>query len=211
MDFKNNDLSKVMFERHSVRRFDTSVKIPREELETMIKEATTAPSACNLQSWHFVVIDTPEAKERVKKSVLKFNYPQLDSSAATIFIVGDTQSHLVYRDVWNKVREAGKITQERLDQILNTFLPLYEHADQSFLTLDATMDCAVAGMQLLLLARAHGYEANPWSGVDFKTIISTLGLDPKRYVPVMAVSIGKSAEQPLKTERYDVKQLTEYL
>lgn len=210
-ELKNNDFANVMFERHSVRRYDPSVKIPREELEEMLQQATCAPSACNLQSWHFVIVDTPEAKAKVKQSVMDFNYPQVDTASATIFIVGDTQSHLVYRDVWNKVYEDGKISKERLDQILNTFLPPYEHADRSFLTLDATIDCSVVGMQLLLLARAHGYEANPWSGVDFKTIITTLGLDATRYVPVMAISMGKPAERPLKTERYAAKSLTEYL
>ncbi|MDN6716940.1 MAG: nitroreductase family protein, partial [Lacticaseibacillus paracasei] len=52
---------------------------------------------------------------------------------------------------------------------------------------------------------------NPWSGYDFKTIIPTLGLDPKRFVPVMAVAIGKAAEKPIHTDRYDVKQLIDYL
>lgn len=207
----NNDFADVMFDRHSVRVFDPSVKISRDELQEMIKEATTAPSACNLQSWHFVIIDTPEGKEKLKKSAMKFNYPQINSSSAIIFIAGDTQSHEVYRDVWTKVYEDGKISKEKLDQIFNTFLPLYENASPEFLTLDATIDGAMVGMQLLLTARAHGFDANPWSGYDFKTIIPTLGLDPKRFVPVMAVAIGKAAEKPIHTDRYDVKQLIDYL
>ncbi|CAM3161207.1 nitroreductase family protein [Lactiplantibacillus plajomi] len=207
----NNDFSDIVFNRHSVRKFDPSVKISRDELQTMIAEATTAPSACNLQSWHFVVIDTPEAKEKFKKAVMKFNYPQVDSASAIVFIAGDTQSHLVYRDVWNKVYKAGNITKERLDQILGTFLPLYENATPDFLRLDATIDCSIVGMQLLLMARAHGYDANAFSGIDFEHMIPTLGLDPKRYVPIMGVAIGKADEEPLHTTRYDAKTQTEFL
>ncbi|WP_125604700.1 nitroreductase family protein [Lapidilactobacillus bayanensis] len=209
----NNDFADVMLNRHSVRKFDPSVKISRDELQEMIAQATTAPSACNLQSWHFVVIDTPEGKEQLKKSAMKFNYPQIDTSSAIIFVAGDTQSHKVYRDVWTKVYEAGKIDKAKLDSIFNTFLPLYENASPEFLTLDATIDGSMVGMQLLLAARAHGYEANAWSGYDFKTIISTLGLDEKRFVPVMAIAIGKPAtgEKILKTDRYDAKTLTEFL
>ena len=44
----NNDLADVMFNRHSVRQFDPNVKIGRDELQKMIAEAATAPSACNL-------------------------------------------------------------------------------------------------------------------------------------------------------------------
>ncbi|MFD1429190.1 MULTISPECIES: nitroreductase family protein [Lacticaseibacillus] len=195
-----------MLNRHSVREFDPSVTIDRAELTAMIQEATTAPSACNLQSWHFVIIDTPEAKEKLKQAAMKFNYPQVDSSSAIIYIAGDTQSHKVYRDVWTKVYEAGKISKEKLDQIFNSFLPLYENASPEFLTLDATIDGSMVGMQLLLAARAHGYEANAWSGYDFKKIIPAVGLDPKRFVPVMAIAIGKPAAGAdiLKTDRYDV-------
>lgn len=64
----NNDFADVMLNRHSVRKFDPSVKVSRDELQEIIAQATTAPSACNLQSWHFVVIDTPEAKAQLKKS-----------------------------------------------------------------------------------------------------------------------------------------------
>jgi len=208
----NNDFSKIMFDRHSVRQFDPSIKIPRDELQTMIEQAATAPSACNLQSWHFVVIDTPEGKSKLKEAAMKFNYPQIDSSSAVIFLAGDTKSHEVYRDVWQKVYAAGKIDKAKLDTILNTFLPLYEKATPEFLTLDATIDCSMVGMQLLLIARAHGYEANPWSGFNFKTIIPTLGLDEKRFVPVMAISLGKPAtDQPvLKTDRYNTPMLTEF-
>lgn len=209
----NNDFADVMFNRHSVRVFDKNVKIDRTELQEMVREAATAPSACNLQSWHFVVIDNPEAKAKLKKAAMKFNYPQIDTASALIFIAGDTQSHEVYRDVWQKVYEAGNITKEKLDQIFNTFLPLYENATPEFLQLDATMDSAIAGMQLLLVARAHGYEANPWSGFDFKTVIADLGMDPKRFVPVMCVAIGKPdpSVTPLQTQRYPAEQLTEFI
>ncbi|AVW09088.1 nitroreductase family protein [Lactiplantibacillus paraplantarum] len=207
----NNDLADVMFNRHSVRQFDPDVKIERAELQKMIAEAATAPSACNLQSWHFVVIDTPEAKAKFKQAVMKFNYPQVDSASAIVFIAGDTQSHYVYRDVWNKVYQDGNITKERLDQILGTFLPLYENATPDFLKFDATIDCSVVGMQLLLVARAHGYDANAFSGIDFEKMIPTLGLDPKRYVPVMGIAIGKAAQEPLHTTRYDAKTQTDFL
>ena len=38
MTFKNNDFGDVLLNRASVRNFDPSVKIPREELRQMIEE-----------------------------------------------------------------------------------------------------------------------------------------------------------------------------
>lgn len=63
--FENNNFGDVLLNRHSVRHFDKTVKIPREELREMIKETITAPSACNLQAWQFIVVDTDEGKKKL--------------------------------------------------------------------------------------------------------------------------------------------------
>lgn len=45
--------------RMSCRDFDGS-KIARPELEAMLRDAIQAPSSCNQQHWHFVVVDDPD-------------------------------------------------------------------------------------------------------------------------------------------------------
>lgn len=209
--FVNNDFNDVVLNRQSVRRFDPNVKIERDELQQMIAETVKAPSACNLQSWHFVVIDTPTGKEKIRQAAMKFNYPQVDTASAIIYIAGDTESHKVYRDVWNKAVDEGRITPEKREEIFSSFLPLYENATPEFLQMDATIDCSMAAMQLLQVIRAHGYDANAWAGYDSKNIIGLLGLDEKRFVPVMAISLGKAAETPIESTRYDVSEVTEFL
>jgi Nitroreductase len=207
----NNDFKDIMLNRHSYRKFQSDVKIPREEISEMLEEAITAPSACNLQSWHFVVCDDAEGKAKAHSVMMPFNYPQTDSSSAVIFVFGDTQSHLKYRDVWNKACENGQITAEERDKIFNTFLPLYEHADRNFLEKDATLDGSMVAMQLLLIARAHGYEANPMSGYYFDKVVAAFGLDSKRYIPVTAVAIGKPEGTYTKSVRYNVNDVTDFM
>lgn len=206
-----NDFSKVMFGRQSVRKFNPDKKISRDELQAMIAEATTAPSACNLQSWHFVVVDTPEGKEKAKSVMMKFNHPQLDSCSAMIFVLGDTLSYKSYRDVWNKAADEGRITPEKRDEVFKTFLPLYESATPEFLTMDATIDASMAAMQLMLVARAHGYDTNPIAGYAADKVVETLGLDKTRYVPIVAIAVGEAAETPIESERYAAPDITEFL
>ncbi|GEO65061.1 nitroreductase [Companilactobacillus nantensis] len=177
----------------------------------MLEEAISAPSACNLQSWHFVVCDDAKGKEKAHSVMMPFNYSQVDSASAVIFVLGDTESHLKYRDVWNKACENGQITAEERDKIFKTFLPLYEHADRSFLEKDATIDGSMAAMQLLLVARAHGYEANPMSGYFFDKVVDAFGLDSKRYIPITAIAIGKPEGTFTKSVRYNVNDVTEFM
>ncbi|VDG20203.1 nitroreductase family protein [Lactiplantibacillus mudanjiangensis] len=207
----NNDFKDVLFGRRSVRKFDPTVTIPAEELQAMIAEATSAPSACNLQSWHFVVANSEAGKAKAKSVLMPFNYPQIDTCSAMIFVLGDTQSHTVYRDVWNKACEEGKITPEKRDEIFSSFLPMYEKGSREFLIGDATIDSSMVAMQLLLVARAHGYAANPIAGYAADKVATTFGLDAERYVPVMAIALGKAAETPIESDRYDAKTLTDFI
>ncbi|WP_157023289.1 nitroreductase family protein [Companilactobacillus ginsenosidimutans] len=207
----NNDFADIMLNRHSYRKFKSDVKISREEISEMLEEATTAPSACNLQSWHFVVCDNAEGKEKAHSVMMPFNYPQTDSSSVVIFILGDTQSHYKYRDVWNKACDNGQITPEERDKVFKTFLPLYEHADRQFLEKDATIDGGIIAMQLMLIARAHGYEANPMSGYNFDQVAPTFGLDGERFIPVTAIAIGKPDGDYTKSVRYPVNEITDFM
>lgn len=207
----NNDFKDIMANRQSIRNFDPSVKIDHTEMTTMINEAITAPSACNLQAWHFVVVDTPAGKDKLRSFFMKFNTPQLDTSSAMVMIFGDTLAYKSYRDLWNKAYENKQITAEKRDEVFKTFLPLYENASTDMLKADATVDSALAAMQFMLVARAHGYETNPIAGYDASKAAAALGLDEKRYVPVMAIAIGKPApddKDEVKSVRYTAEQVT---
>ncbi|MCH3990786.1 MAG: nitroreductase family protein [Lactobacillus sp.] len=211
--FSNNDFKSLIFGRHSIRHYDPSVKIPRSELKEMLAEATTAPSSCNLQSWHFIVVDTDEGKEKLKKFFMKFNYPQLESCSAMVLFFGYTDAFKKYRDLWQGMYDRKEITHEMLEKIFATFLPLYEHASQDVLISDGTRDCGLVAMQFMLLARAYGYETNPIGGYDWTKAAAVMGLDPQKYFPVMAVSIGKPEKgaQEVETNRYPIDEVMQFM
>lgn len=202
---RNNDFNDVVQNRHSVRHFDKSVKIPRSEFKEMFEETVTAPSGCNLQGWHFEVADTPETIAKVKKYMLRFNDPQMDSCAAVVQVFADVYAYKKYRENWTKEYETGNITKEKLDEVLRTFLPSYENGTYYSCAIDSIRSCSLAAMQFMLVARNHGYDTNPIAGYDESKIARTFNLEPKRYLPVMAIVIGKSNETEgtmAKTTRY---------
>lgn len=114
IEFENNDFSSVMLNRHSVRHFDKSCKIDRSVLTEMVKEATTAPSSCNLQAWHFVVVDTDEGKEKLRKIFMPFNHPQLDTCSAMVVLFGDTDAFKKYRDYGKECMKKRKLPKNVL-------------------------------------------------------------------------------------------------
>jgi len=59
--------------RRSVRRY-ANRPIPKEDILKCLEAARLAPSACNSQPWHFIVVDEPELKARVSDRIFSGLY-----------------------------------------------------------------------------------------------------------------------------------------
>lgn len=70
-------------------------------------------------------------------------------------------------------------------------------------------------MQLMLVARAHGYDTNAIQGYNSKVAAEKLGLNPERYVPNMAIAIGKAdlihLNKEVQSSRYSVEEVSQFL
>ncbi|MCT6889019.1 MULTISPECIES: nitroreductase family protein [Lactobacillus] len=213
MSIVNNNFTEVVNGRHSVRRFDSTVKISRDEIKEMLDETIKAPSACNLQSWKFVVVDTDEGRKKLHQYFMPFNFPQIDDSAAIVLFFGNTLAYKKYSQLWHKMYEQKKVTKDAMDAALNTFMPLYQNAPDSMLIADATVDTSLAAMQFMLVAKAHGYDTNAMAGYDAKKAAEIMGLDSKQYIPIMAIAVGKhdpKADPEITTTRYPLSDLLDF-
>lgn len=69
---------KLVEQRQSTRAFDTDRPVDREIIGRILEAGRLAPSACNAQPWHFIVVDDPELKNQVADAtaskVLRLNH-----------------------------------------------------------------------------------------------------------------------------------------
>ena len=59
--------------RRSIRKYSPQ-PLPREAIDRCIEAARLAPSACNSQPWHFIIIDDNDLKEKVAHSAFSGAY-----------------------------------------------------------------------------------------------------------------------------------------
>ena len=59
------DFLEFVSSRQSDRAFDPNRPVEKEKLERILEAARLAPSACNAQPWHMIVVDNPELKNKV--------------------------------------------------------------------------------------------------------------------------------------------------
>jgi nitroreductase len=76
------DLSEAIKGRRSIRKFKKQ-KIPEETVTRLIEAASYAPSAGNIQPWHFIIVKNPN----VKKKLVEAAYHQTHTEQAPIIIV----------------------------------------------------------------------------------------------------------------------------
>lgn len=107
----NNVANRIMQNRCSVRKYDTNSEISKETLSDIIQDALTAPSSLNLQPWHFVVVESEEAKESIKP-FLMFNKMQAQTSAAFIVVYANMDSVSNTDVIYNAACEHGLLAQK---------------------------------------------------------------------------------------------------
>jgi nitroreductase len=203
----NNDFASIVKGRRSVRNYDENIKISKEEISEIISESSLAPSSANMQPWRVIVVDTPEGKEKLRPLV-RFNTLQNDTSSAMLLIFGDTKSYLYAEEIYNTAVEQGKMPAEVRDSQLETILSMYPTLPKELKVEIAKVDSSLFAMQLMLVARAHGYDTNPMAGFEVDQVAKAFDLDEERYAPVMIISIGKAKEDGHESVRLSSDKIT---
>lgn len=67
MQQQAREFYQLMSKRRSVRDFSDQ-PVPASVLEDAILAAGTAPSGANMQPWHFVVVQDPEVKQKIREA-----------------------------------------------------------------------------------------------------------------------------------------------
>ncbi|MEK3668782.1 MULTISPECIES: nitroreductase family protein [unclassified Paenibacillus] len=202
-----NDFNEIVLERRSVKAYDPEVKISREEMTEILAEASRAPSAINMQPWRFLVIDSAEGKEKLAP-LASFNQTQALTSSAVIAVFYDANNIEYIEEIFGKSVELGYMPSDVKDMQLQQVKPYYAGISASELRDVNLIDSALISMQLMLVARAHGYDTNPMAGYEKDKIAEAFGLDKDRFQPVMLISIGKAAKEGYPSYRLPVETIT---
>ena len=109
-------LEKLMDERKSVRKYEPGVTIPREQIQHILEQATSAPSSSNLQPWRFLVIDDQEQKKELR--IAGFNQEQIETSSAIIAVLGDNEMYKNAKQINDLNVELGYMPRDIADMMI---------------------------------------------------------------------------------------------
>ncbi|HEX9109388.1 MAG TPA: nitroreductase family protein, partial [Longimicrobiales bacterium] len=141
-------------QRRSIRAYqpEPAGRIPREDLEEILRLAGLAPSAFNLQPWRFVVVETPELKERLAQAA--YNQRQVRSAPAVIVLYTDMADALATVDETIHPEMDAAARARARQTVLQVFGSQAEAEREAW----AAGQGYIALGYLLLVAEAHGYQ-----------------------------------------------------
>lgn len=203
----NNDFQDIVLNRRSIRNYDPSYEIEHSELLQIIDEAAKAPSSVNLQPWRFVIVESEEAKAKLKP-LIRFNTLQNETSSAMILIFGDLKCQEYAQEIYQEAVNRGLMPQEVMEKQLASIVPMYDSLNKAQMERIVQIDASLVAMQLMLVARSHGYDTNPIGGFDADQLAAAFDLDEERFHPVMILSIGKAMETGYESVRLSAEKIT---
>lgn len=198
------DFQTVVKERHSVRYYDPSVSISKEEMVEILSEATLAPSSSNLQPWRFLVIDEQELKEKLLP--IANNQAQVLQASAVIAVLGDMNWFDKAEAIYTQAHEAGIMPEEIKQQFITTANTLYRKLDDSRKKSIVDIDGGLVSMQLMLSAKSRGYDTVPMGGFDREKFKQEFNI-PEQYESIMLIAIGKAAKAAFPSVRLPLEEV----
>ena len=133
--------------RQSDRGYDVSRKVEHEKIDRIIEAGRLAPSACNSQPWHFVVVDEPDKCHEVADSLASMGMNKFAYEAPCFIVV---------------VQESPNFTARLGGWIKNKHFPL--------------IDCGIATSNITLAATEEGLGSCILGWFDEKRLKKTLGI-----------------------------------
>lgn len=195
--------------RRSVRHYDENYKIERTELNEILSLAMQAPSSGNLQPSSFIVVESLEAKEKIRPH-LYGNQLQLDTSSAMIIITTNIDKYVNGIKVFDEAEALGFIPSEVANRQRAMLQKRQENYNLADVLNNNYLDAGLIAMQLMLVAKDFGYDTCAMTGFNKETILSALNINDDKLIPIMIVSIGKAKEPGFRSYRRDLEDITTY-
>ncbi|BDC55199.1 nitroreductase family protein [Bacillus sp. FSL R5-0820] len=196
----------ILKERASVKEYDTTHEMTKEELKELLDITTKAPSAWNLQHWHFTVFHSAESKAKLLP--IAYNQKQVSQASAVIAVLGDLEANLNGEKIYSELAEQGFITEDIKETLMTQINGAYQ--SEQYAREAAYSNASLAAMQLMIAAKAMGYDTCAMGGFSKEAYVKEFNVSG-RYEPVMLISVGKAAKEAHKSNRFDIEEVSDFL
>jgi nitroreductase len=171
--------------RRAIKHYDPSHRMNEEEIKTLLTAALQSPTAFNIQHWRFVTVLDPEVRKQIR--AVAWDQAQVTDSSLLIVLCAD-------KDAWKK--DAARYWKDAPQPVQDFLVPAigqYYDGREQVQRDECMRSCGMAGMTIMLAAKAMGYDSCPMDGFDFDAVAKIIEL-PEDHVISFMIAVGKGTQ-----------------
>lgn len=171
--------------RRAIKHYDPTHQMTEAEIRQLLKAAMQAPTAFNIQHWRFVTVTDPELRKQIR--TVAWDQAQVTDASLLIILCAD-------KDAWKK--DAARYWKDAPQPVQDILVPAIGgyYQDREQVQRDECMrSTGLAGMTLMLAAKAMGYDSCPMDGFDFDAVAKLIKL-PEDHLISFMIAIGKGTQ-----------------
>lgn len=188
--------------RRSIRKF-VQEPMNQDDLREILRLASRAPSANNVQTWRFAVIQNPELQAQLQEAA--YNQAQVTNAPAVIVVYSDMEDTLLSAE---ETIHPG-MGEEQITARAAGLRQQFEAQDTVQRGQWALSQANIAFGFLMLAARSLGYDTVPMLGFQPDKVRELLGL-PGHVQFAGMLPVGKRAEEGFPHHRHAVERVTKF-
>jgi nitroreductase len=201
------EFSQLNQSRHKVTRFDGR-KLSADQVKAILEEATLAPSAHNIQPWHFAIVASDEKKAVLSTAMHGKNAAQHESAGATVVVFSDTNLPERVRDL--VASGADFLPADHQADLLLKLPGMFAQFSEQQLAEYLALNIGLVSQNIVLAANDKGLKTNIILGFDKVKAKEVLGLEP-RFKPELIITMGYSEDEGTVSYRLPVDDVTDVI
>ena len=182
--------------RYATKAFDSSRKIPGESWKALESSLVLTPSSFGLQPWKFIIVESPELREKLKAA----SWGQGQVVNASHLVVFTARTDLSQQDIESWMQRLSEIQGaaiEKLAGFADVISSFSSAMDQTQKHAWNTRQVYIALGQLMTAAAFMGIDTCPLEGISTADYDAILGLKESGYSTAVACALGyRSGEDP---------------
>ncbi|MGG4266932.1 nitroreductase family protein [Peribacillus simplex] len=200
----DTDFITVAKERRSVRQYDPEYVMTEEEIREILEVAIQAPSSSNLQPWRFLVIQDKQTQQELLP--IAKNQQQIVDASAVIAVLADIEGYKNAERIYGEMVNKGIMKNEIKEPYVASIMHNYGNFSAEKTLSVAMIDGGLVSMQIMLAAKAKGYDTVPMGGFDEAKFVDAFNV-PENFKPIMLISLGKGMKAGFEKVRLPLDTL----
>lgn len=205
--------------RHACKLFDTEKKIINSDMEFILETGLLSPSSFGFEPWHFVVVQNPELRTKLKENAWGAT-AKLDT--ASHFVLGLTMKAPMTKYDSLYIKKFMQDVQQLPDNVVEGKGNMYKEFQKGDFDLNddrklydwASKQCYIPLANMMTSAAMIGIDSCPIEGFKQKEteeiLKKDLGIDTKLYGLSYMVAFGYRVNEPRPKTRRKLNEIVTY-